>query len=221
MKIFSYNCRGLASPKKKSSLKRLVVITNPYVLFLQETLGVSEQVVSTLESLLPGWSFAVVDAKGCSRGLATGWRLKSCKCDRIWGFESGLGLNMFSAELGRPLLLINIYGPYSDRKRYWDSLDLSSWLTDRDVIVGGDLNFSLGATEVWGPRATPDPLTDYFTHFARLTWPVGSRADKITADLAEFEGRGCTSCKTSGSFPPAGRVTRFNSTCATMGSLFR
>jgi hypothetical protein len=31
--------------------------------------------------------------------------------------------------------------------------------------VGGDLNFFLGAVEVWGPRSSPDPLSDYFTHF--------------------------------------------------------
>jgi hypothetical protein len=78
-------------------------------------MGVSEQVVRSLETIFPSWSFVTVDAKGRSGGLSTGWCLKSCKCDRIWGFESGLGLNMFSAELGRSLLLINIYGPYTDR----------------------------------------------------------------------------------------------------------
>jgi len=31
--------------------------------------------------------------------------------------------------------------------------------------LGGDLNFSLGAAEVWGPRSTPDPFTVYFTHY--------------------------------------------------------
>jgi hypothetical protein len=31
--------------------------------------------------------------------------------------------------------------------------------------VGGDLNFSLGAVKVWGPRSSLDPLIDYFTHF--------------------------------------------------------
>ena len=31
--------------------------------------------------------------------------------------------------------------------------------------MGGDLNFSLGAAEVWGPCSTMDPLTDYFTHY--------------------------------------------------------
>ena len=130
MKILSFNYRGLMTPAKKSSLKRLVALIVSDVIFLQETMGVSELVVASLESILPGWSFAVVDAKGRSGGLATGWSLKSCKCDRIWCFESGLGLNMFSTELGRSLLLINIYGPYVDRKRYWDSLAKLSWLSE-------------------------------------------------------------------------------------------
>jgi hypothetical protein len=78
--------------------------------------------------------------------------------NRIWGFDSGIGLNMFSAELGRSLTLINIYGPYADRKRYWDSLAKCSWLSEQEVIVGGDLNFSLGAAEVWGPRSSPGPF---------------------------------------------------------------
>jgi exonuclease III len=89
MKILSFNCRGLASLAKKSSLKRLVVVITLDVIFLQETMGVSELVVASLESILPRWSFAAVDAKGRSGGLATGWRLKSCKCESDLGFRFG------------------------------------------------------------------------------------------------------------------------------------
>jgi len=28
----------------------------------------------------------------------------------------------------------------------------------KDIILGGDLNFSLGAVEIWGPKALSDPL---------------------------------------------------------------
>ena len=31
------------------------------------------------------------------------------------------------------------------------------------MIIGGDLNFSLGQAKVWGPHARADLLTDYFT----------------------------------------------------------
>jgi exonuclease III len=87
MKIFSFNCRGLASPAKKSSLKILFIVINLDVIFLQETLGLSEVVVTSLEAIFPGWSFVAVDAKGHSGGLATGWHHKSCKCDRVWCFD--------------------------------------------------------------------------------------------------------------------------------------
>jgi len=30
------------------------------------------------------------------------------------------------------------------------------------VILGGDLNLTLGAAEIWGPRAIPDSLADFF-----------------------------------------------------------
>ena len=32
------------------------------------------------------------------------------------------------------------------------------------MIIGGDLNFSLGQAEIWGPNACPDFLTEYFSH---------------------------------------------------------
>ena len=78
MNIMSFNCRGLANPSKKSSLRRLIDFNRPDVLLLQETLGLNEDVCCILESLLPGWKFVAIDECGCSGGLALGWNLKSC-----------------------------------------------------------------------------------------------------------------------------------------------
>ena len=76
MKILSFNCRGLASSHKKSSLQRLVECTKPNVMLLQETLGDSSVVKSMMEKLFPGWEFEGVDARGRSGGLVTGWRTR-------------------------------------------------------------------------------------------------------------------------------------------------
>ena len=39
------------------------------------------------------------------------------------------------------------------------------------MIIGGDLNFSLGQAKVWGPHARPDILSDYFTrHLVDKNW---------------------------------------------------
>jgi hypothetical protein len=51
------------------------------------------------------WDFATVDAKGCSGGLATGWLLKKCNYEIVWGFESGIGLNFFSTYLGHSMTI--------------------------------------------------------------------------------------------------------------------
>jgi hypothetical protein len=144
-------------------------------------------VVAALESLLPGWSFVAVDAKGRSGGLATGWLLKKCNCEQVWGFESGIGLNVFSADLGRSLTLVNIYGPYSDRQRYWESLAKCSWFSAKEVIIGGDFNFSLGAAEVWGPRTNPDPLTNYFINFLDQYGLLDIEPIKLKPNLEEQE----------------------------------
>jgi hypothetical protein len=155
----------VGEPIKKIVLRRLVDLNSPDVIMLQETLGVSETVVKALESLFPGWMFAAVDARGRSGGLATGWLKKTCNYESVWGFESGIGLTFFSSGMGRNVTIINVYGPYQDRQRYWNSLVGCSWLSGKEIILGGDLNFSLGAAEVWGPRVVPDSLTNYFQNF--------------------------------------------------------
>jgi len=168
MKILSFNCRGLASALKKSSLQRLVENTKPNVMLLQETMGDSGVVKTLLENLFPGWEFEGVDARGRSGGLVTGWRTRECKCINIFGFEAGIGVKLFSQELGKALTVINIYGPYSNRESYWNELLGKAFFTEDQVIVGGDLNLTLGSAEIWGPRALPDLLADFFiSSFAR------------------------------------------------------
>ena len=73
MIILSYNCRGLASPSKKLSLKRMVDLFGLTIILLQETMGQSDIVKMALESCLLGWSFEAVDVAGRLRGVAIGW----------------------------------------------------------------------------------------------------------------------------------------------------
>ena len=58
--------------------------------------------------------------------------------------------------------MVNIYGPYRERLPFWDGIFSMSWWNSPDLIVGGDLNFSLGEAEIWGESARVDELTDYF-----------------------------------------------------------
>ena len=70
----SFNCRGLAGPKKKSALLRVITLDHPDVILLQETLGESSIIKERLESWLPGWSFVTLDVRGRSGGMAVGWK---------------------------------------------------------------------------------------------------------------------------------------------------
>lgn len=72
MIILSYNCPGLASLSKKSSLKRMVDMFGLSIILLQETMGQRENVKKALEICLPGWTFEAVDAEDRSGGLAIG-----------------------------------------------------------------------------------------------------------------------------------------------------
>jgi hypothetical protein len=119
---------------------------------------------ATLSSLLLGWLFMGLDAAGRSGGLATGWRTKSIKLLNSWALNSCLGIDIFVEGLGKEFRILNVYGPYLDRTPFWETLLSLKILKVENLILGGDLNFSLGEAEVWGPSACPDQLTTRITH---------------------------------------------------------
>ena len=161
MKIMSFNCRGLAGPGKKSALMRVLSLEHPDVLMLQETSGVGEVIQGKLESWFPGWSFVSLDAKGRSGGLAVGWKNICVKMLNAWGSEAVLGVDLLFEDLGISLSVLNIYGPYINRAPFWESLFQNPLANGDSVVLGGDLNFSMGLTEVWGSNAQ-QPKNDQF-----------------------------------------------------------
>jgi len=162
MKLMSYNCRGLAGPHKKSAFRRVLTLEHPDVILLQETLGVGDVIKNSLESWLPGWSFLTLDVKGRSGGLAVGWKNSCLKLVDSWGMDSVLCVDLMSADLGFTIKVINVYGPYHNRVPFWDELTGNPLLSGDSLVIGGDLNFSLGQNEVWGPHAHVDSLAGYF-----------------------------------------------------------
>jgi hypothetical protein len=75
---------------------------------------------------------------------------------------------MHSSNLGMKLTMINIYGPYLDQALLWESvLNKSFFNSDAQIVGGGDLNFLMGSAEVWGPKARPDPLSNFFNILER------------------------------------------------------
>jgi hypothetical protein len=62
------------------------------------------------------------------------------------------------------LKILNVYGPHTYMIPFWNSLFSKELLKSKNLIIGGDLNFSLGEVESWGPSAHPDPQTTFFSH---------------------------------------------------------
>lgn len=50
--------------------------------------------------------------RGRTGGLASGWHVSSVRDDYFWGCDSGLGMEVFSNELGAYFSLVKVYGPY-------------------------------------------------------------------------------------------------------------
>lgn len=162
MNIMSFTYRGLAGPLKKIALRRVVSLERPDVLLLQETLGVREVVRKKLECWFLGWHFEALYVKGRSGGLAVRWDERRVKLLNIWGMDSIMGMTISALDIEEVFLIMNVYGPYLDRVPFWENF-LSKEISKGDlVIIGGDLNFSLGRSEVWGPTAHVDILSDYF-----------------------------------------------------------
>ena len=77
--------------------------------------------------------------------------------------ESGLCVTLYSIELQLKFCFLNIYGPYVEREGFWNNLLEHVSNNCSKIILGGDLNFSLGLSEIWGDRARSDGLSDFFT----------------------------------------------------------
>ena len=61
-----------------------------------------------------------------------------------------------------PLAILNCYGPYWNRKFFWDRLLIGGLLTTPNLILGGDLNLTLNTLETWGTKVVLDPFASHF-----------------------------------------------------------
>lgn len=168
MKILSFNCRGLARPDKKLAFQRMIMAEPVNIVFLQETLGNTEAISRFLASMLPGWTFQALDASRRSRGLALGLNSRTIKIINSWGGPGHLGVDLLSAKLNTKIMLINVYAPCHQRAKLWAKLLSSELLREEPLILGGDLNFSIGHAESWGHHAQADHLSEFFEHILEV-----------------------------------------------------
>ena len=73
-----------------------------------------------------------------------------------------MGIEFFWEEGNLHLNLINIYGPYNNKVAFRESVQASQFLKRDNVVIVGDLNFTLGGHEIRGPNARTDSLDTFF-----------------------------------------------------------
>ena len=118
--------------------------------------------VQDLEHLIHGWQFILVDAKGISGGLILGWKSCNFLFLNTWAMKAGLCAVLFSYDLQKEISFVNLYAPYLDRETFWNNLIKMYVFLSPFLVFGGDLNFSLGLSEIWGVKAQEDPLSNFF-----------------------------------------------------------
>lgn len=80
----------------------------------------------------------------------------------VWCWEGVTRVKVFSEELGIEIMILNVYGPCQNRTLFWETIMKASSMEEDNIVMGGDLNYSLGLPESWGHNAQIDSLMDFF-----------------------------------------------------------
>jgi hypothetical protein len=81
-----------------------------------------------------------------------------------FGTSSGIYLEGIFKQSSEKIKILNFYAPYKYRESFWQPILDYGLLSEEGIIVGGYLNFTLSAREVWGNLARSDPLADLFSN---------------------------------------------------------
>jgi hypothetical protein len=71
---------------------------------------------------------------------------------QLLGLPLILCTHFFLKDMHFDFLCSNIYRLYTYIKDFWKTL-FNSYYSNQNVLIGGDLNFTLDDYEIWGPTA--------------------------------------------------------------------
>ena len=99
---------------------------------------------------------------GLSGGLLARWNPHLVCCKDFTSLASIILKATFKG-LSETFTVINCYGTYTQRTVFWDNLAVGGLLKLPNLLLAGNLNFTISSFEVWGSKARTDPLALYFT----------------------------------------------------------
>ena len=118
-------------------------------------------VLHLFANINPGWKYCAIDELGLSRGILSAWNPCLIRCKY---FHSFVGILLSTSFKGLEFVfsIVNCYGPYANKTSYWDFVVASDIFNYPNLILAGDLNFTISDLEIWGEHARIDHHSLYF-----------------------------------------------------------
>ena len=134
---------GLA---KQKTLHTLLLSLAPDMIMIQETMCSHYHAFLAFSKLLSRWELCDLDAVGLSGRLLLGWNPLSVRCN---AFETSVRILVKERFRGSPTIfsILNCYGPYQYRDTFWKKVVDDGLLILPNLILAGDLNFTLNHRE--------------------------------------------------------------------------
>jgi hypothetical protein len=162
MIFLSLNIRGVGGPHKSSAFRSLLARTSPDIILLQETLVDGLKARTFLSKYRPDWHTCSVNSLGSSGGLAAAWDPSMFDLQPFLSC-AGLLLTGTCKWNSQSINLLNVYGPCQNRRTFWQQVESQGLLDLHNLVLAGDLNFTLNSGETWGLSTLQDPLAEFFT----------------------------------------------------------
>ena len=157
MILVSINFKGLGGGPKKCALHRCFECVWSNILLIQETMLCGERAREIMSNLFPGWNMSSIDFVDLSGGLFSAWNPQVVKFNAYLSC-SGIIFDDITQGISQNFQIFKCYGPYQNRRIFWDGIIQSAILEEPRLISARDLNFIVSTREIWGARAQLDPL---------------------------------------------------------------
>jgi hypothetical protein len=94
--------------------------------------------------------------------LLTAWNPR--KVDfKAYVTAAGILLEGQEKDLNKNMKLLNRYGPYSERRAFWETVKEEGLFNESNLVMGGDLNLTTSCRKVWGDGSKVVLLQLYFS----------------------------------------------------------
>lgn len=161
MNLVSWNCRGIGKPRAVRVLREMVNSFKPDLLFLSETLVVSNK-IEALASKLGYADFFSVDRQGRGGGLAVLWK-RTMRCTVVDSSSNHIDIEVNEGD--RNAWRLTCFYGFPERERRQESWDLLRWLATRSGLpwcIFGDFTDLLYSTDKKGRHPHPQRLLNGF-----------------------------------------------------------